>query len=463
MDSSKQKPEWVRPLENPITPLSEKRLCDQLAQLKARLEQCEGELKAARLQLNFIDESMPAMLAYIDSHERYLYHNRAFRDWLGMDAAQIDGHTMQEVLGEDLYAGAAPRVKQALDGKAVRYERTQKSPDGGRYRQFVYLIPHFGETGGTVGIYALLDNQILRGPHAETAAASVPADDAGKTHPSAAAGDTTANIQALYDDSLVGTQTGWKNAADRIKSAIGNNEFRLYAQSIRDLRSDKLSFDEIYIRLGEEEEAFMHPGAFLPVAESVGLMPEIDRWVVTNVLKWISARRKADLKRHARACCVILSGQTLSDPYFSEFVAAQLAFTGVPAKALRFEIHESDVSAQPADAAHLIEELAQLGCWTVLGGFGRDIVSFKVLKDVHVRFLKIDSKIILQILRDKSAVAKLKAISHVAQSLGIRTIAEFVESDATIAKLRETGIDYAQGLRVSPPMPLEDFGRRRLK
>jgi PAS domain S-box-containing protein len=122
-----------------MTP-SEQRLCDQLAQLKARLGQCEGELRAARSQLKFIDESMPAMLAYIDSHERYLYHNRAFRDWLGLDAAQIDDRTMREVLGEDIYAGAAPRVRQAQDGKAVRYERTQKTPDGGRYRQFVYLI-----------------------------------------------------------------------------------------------------------------------------------------------------------------------------------------------------------------------------------------------------------------------------------------------------------------------------------
>jgi PAS domain S-box-containing protein len=445
-------------LETPTTTPSEQRLLDQLAQLKARLEQCEGEFKAARSQLNFIDESMPAMLAYIDSNERYLYHNRAFRDWRGLDAAQIDGHTMREVLGEDIYAGAAPRVRQALDGKAVRYERTQKAPDGGRYRQFVYLIPHFGDNGDTVGIYALLDNQMLRGPQAEPGATG----EAGPVA-SAAAADPTAKIQALYDDSLVGTQTSWKNASDRIKTAIANNEFRLYAQSIRDLHTDKLSFEEIYIRLGEEEEAFMHPGAFLPVAEGVGLMPEIDRWVVTNVLKLIAVHRQADPKRHARACCVILSRQTLSDPYFPEFVVAQLAFAGVPAKALRFEIQESDVSAQPADAAHLIEELERLGCWTVLGGFGRDIVSFKVLKDIHVRYLKIDSKIVLQILRDKSAVAKLKAISHVAQSLGIKTIAEFVENDASIAKLREAGIDYAQGLGISPPMPLNEIWRSKLK
>ena len=445
-----------------MTP-SEQHLCDQLSQLNARLGQTEGKLKAARSQLKFIDESMPAMLAYIDSHERYLYHNRAFRDWLGLDAAQIDGRTMREVLGEGIYAGAAPRVRQALDGKAVRYERTLKSPDGGRYRQFVYLIPHFDDIGCVAGIYALLDNQTLRGPLSDLGAANVKANAADRPRASAAAGITAANIQALYDDSLVGTQTGWKNAADRIKSAIGNNEFRLYAQTIRDLRTDKLSFEEIYLRLGEEEETFMHPGAFLPVAESVGLMPEIDRWVVTNVLKWISARRQADPNRCTRPCCVILSGQTLSDPYFPEFVGAQLALSDVPAEALRFEIQESDISAQAADAAHLIEELAQLGCWTVLGGFGRDIVSFKALKDVHVRFLKIDSKIVLQILRDKSAVAKLKAITHVAQSLGISTIAEFVESDAAIAKLREIGIDYAQGLGIAPPMPLQDIGRKRMK
>jgi PAS domain S-box-containing protein len=445
-----------------MTP-SEQRLFDQLAQLKARLERCKGELRAARYQLKFIDESMPAMMAYIDSHERYLYHNRAFREWLGLTAAQIDDRTMREVLGEAIYAGAAPRVRQALDGKAVRYERTQKTPDGGRYRQFVYLIPHFDDKGCVAGIYALLDNQTLRGPHAEPGAADVQANAAEGPRAAAAAGDTSANIQALYDDLLVGTQISWKNAADRIKLAIGNDEFRLYAQTIRDLRTDKLSFEEIYIRLGEEEEAFMHPGAFIPVAESAGLMPEIDRWVVSNVLKWISARRQADPEARVRECCVILSGQTLSDPYFPEFVGAQLALSGIPGKALRFEIRESDVGAQPADAAQLIEDLAKLDCWTVLGGFGRDIVSFKVLKDIRVRFIKIDSKIVLQVLHDKSAVAKLRAISHVARSLGIGTIAEFVESEAVIAKLREIGIDYAQGLGIAPPMPLEDIGRKRLK
>ena len=92
------------------------------------------------------------MLAYIGSHERYHYHNRAFRDWLGLDAAQIDGRTMREVLGEAIYAGAAPRVRQALDGKAVRHERAQKTPDGGRFRQFVYLIPHFDDNGCVIGI-----------------------------------------------------------------------------------------------------------------------------------------------------------------------------------------------------------------------------------------------------------------------------------------------------------------------
>lgn len=104
-----------------------------------------------------------------------------------------------------------------------------------------------------------------------------------------------------------------------------------------------------------------------------------------------------------------------------------------------------------------------MGCWTGPGGFGRDIVSFKVLKDVQVRFLRIDSRIVLQALRGKSAVARLEAISHVARSLGIGTIAEFVESDAVIAKLREIGIDDAQGLGIASPMPLEDIGRERLK
>lgn len=430
---------------------------DQLAQQQVLLRQREQELDAARARLRFVDESFPGQLAYLDSRECYRYHNRAYREWLGLKAEQIDGRTMREVLGETVYAEIAAPLREALAGRPRRYDRTQKTANGGTARYFVYLIPHFGDAGTVLGLYALVVD--------ETELQSVAAADA--LNPAASSEiesgvqgeeeDVGETFQTLYDDSLVGELSEWKNAADRIRSAIQSDEFRLYGQSIKSLQSDEYALCEIYIRMLEEEVNLMPPGAFLPLAEQHGLMPDIDRWVVTNVLKHVAARRRADPAWVVVGHCVNVSMDTIRDPYFPDFVRAKLALFDVPGEALCFEIEERDVSAEPVDAAHMVQELARLGCPSVLCGFGHDKVSFVILKELRVGFLKIDSSIILQVLRERSALAKLVAINRVAHTVGIKTIAEFVESDEIIAKLQEVGVDYAQGLGISSPKPLAEI------
>lgn len=426
---------------------------DQLTQQKALLQQREQELDAVRTRLNFVDELFPAYLAYIDTKECYRYHNREYREWLGLEAEQIDGHTMREVLGEIVYAEIATPLSEAVAGRPRRYVRTQKTANGGTARYFVYLIPHLGETGCILGLYALVvdetEPQLVTETDAPNSAATeVKPNGLGEEQ------DIGETIQTLYDDSLRGELSQWRNVADRIKSAIQNNEFHLYGQPIKAVQHGKFALCEIYIRLVEEEDNLMPPGAFLPLVEQNGLMPEIDRWVVTNVLRHVSARRRANPGRHMIGYCVNLAIDTIRDPYFPDFVHAQLALFDVPGEALCFEIEERDVSAEPTDATHMVQELARLGCSSVLCGFGHDKVSFTILKELRVGYLKIDSSIILHILRDKSALAKLVAINRVAHTVGIKTIAEFVESDDIFAKLQEIGIDFAQGIGISSPMPL---------
>lgn len=433
---------------------SELFLRDKLTPQEALLRQCEQELEATRSRLSFVDESFPARLAYVDSAECYRYHNQAYRKWHGLNAERIDGHTMRDVLGETVYAEIAAPLREALAGRPMRYDRTQKTANGGTARYFVYLIPHFGDAGSVLGLYALVVD--------ETAAQSVansgtPISPAGSEVGPGGQGeeqDTAETFQQLYDNSLVGELSEWKNAADRIRSAIRCDEFRLYGQTIEAVQRWERPLCEIYIRLVEEEDNLIPPGAFLPLAEQHHLMPEIDRWVVSNVLKHVWARKQADPTWQIMGCCINLSMDTIRDPYFPDFVRAKLALFDVPGAALCFEIEERDVCAEPVDAAHMVQELARLGCASVLCGFGRDKVSFAILKELRVGFLKIDSGIVLQILRDRSALAKLVAINRVAHTVGIKTIAEFVESDEVVAKLQEIGIDYAQGLGISSPMPL---------
>jgi PAS domain S-box-containing protein len=469
----------------------------------AVLEQGQKELESTLAQFRLIHDVMPVMLAYIDRELRYRYHNRAFGKWLARDAAQINGKTMREVLGEAVFAEIKPRIIEAFQGNTVRYPRTQKTANGGVARLFIHLVPHCEPGGKVAGIFALLiDHAEARKPAPQAATAAmraaapaavpasasavtaalrvlprtagrlstagttgatrvVPAEAAPPVPPKAPPHATPApkpvnEAQALYDESIDAELTGWQNAADRIKSAMRNNEFHLYAQAIMDLQSDGRRFYEIYMRMAEEEENMMPPGAFLPLAEKYGLMRDLDRWVVTAVLKAVVARRQADPKWEQAAYCINLSRDTLGDPYFPDFVRTQLAAFKVPGEALRFELQEADVLANPGDAANLVQQLSQLDCWSVLCGFGRDKVAFDILKDVPVGFLKIDSTIVLKMLRDDSALAKLKSINRVAHTVGINTIAELVESEDMIAKLREIGIDYAQGMAIGVPMPLKD-------
>lgn len=398
-------------------------------------------------RFNLLDEAMPVMLAYIDCQQRYRYHNRAFREWLGLEAADVNGHTMREVLGEKVYAEIAQRVAQVLSGQAVHYERTQKTRDGGAARLFIHLVPQLSGDGRVAGVFAFIVNRARR----TRAAWPVPAEAPG------AQPVPVDKAQSLYDESIDLELTGWQNAADRIKSALKNDEFILYAQLIRDLSDDSRSFYEIHVRMAEEEENMMPPGAFLPLAEKYGLMIEFDRWTVTTLLKTVAARRHADARWHMTAYCIPLSRDTIADPYFPDFVRAELGAHGVPGEALRFEIQASDVQANPADAAHLAQELMRLDCRLVLAGFGRDKVDFDILKNLPVVFLKIDSSIIFRILSDEAALGTLKTIARVTRTVGISTIAELVESEAQIAKLRQVGIDYAQGLAIGSPAPLKDI------
>ena len=266
--------------------------------------------------------------------------------------------------------------------------------------------------------------------------------------------------QEMFDDSYSEQVTGWSNAADRLAAAIEKDEFRLYCQRIVPLESlaGLPSCYEIFIRLVEEEENLMPPGAFLPLAEKYGLMPELDRWVVRQLLKWASAR---DASRMSREMLFInVSRATISDPDFPEFVAEQRRIFGIPGEAIGFELDEPDVTIQGDDAARFVAQLRKQGCHAVLSGFGRDRASFDLLRRLDPDFIKIDGSVIMNMLRNPLDLAKVTAINRAARAGGVRTIAEHVESDETVAKLRAVGVDFAQGFGISEPCPIEEIKDR---
>jgi EAL domain-containing protein (putative c-di-GMP-specific phosphodiesterase class I) len=259
---------------------------------------------------------------------------------------------------------------------------------------------------------------------------------------------------AAYVASLTAELTGWEDSRARIREALEHDEFDLYVQEIVALREGvaPARMQEVLIRMRDEEEILIPPGAFLPVAERCGLMAEIDRYVVTRVL---AARKSAPspLPGDPPLLCINLSAATFHDASFAEFVAKALERAGVAAESLCFEFEESDVLAALDEASRQARALQKIGCRRSMDGFGATRVAFEHLKEVPIDYLKIDGRVIFEILRDPVAMAKVKAIQRVCRTIGVRTIAEQVESETTLLALRRLEVDYAQGFGIAAPRP----------
>ena len=151
-----------------------------------------------------------------------------------------------------------------------------------------------------------------------------------------------------------------------------------------------------------------------------------------------------------------VSGATMADPGFPEFLKLTLLEYNIPASALCFEIPDSELAMKTAEVAEFARQVRQSGCRVALSGFGRDKVLFDLIRGFQVEFLKIDGSMVLEILRDPVKLAKLTAISRVAKKIGVQTIAELVENEETVAILRKIGIDFAQGFGISRPRTLQE-------
>jgi len=415
----------------------------QLSKIKTRLEResqlrkfAEKTVADGKPRLHLIDEVVPTMIAFVDREGHCLYHNRAFMDWLRLRPEQIDGRHMREVLGAKFYQETATAFRQSQDGHAMHYERTQKMPDDALYKLSVEHLPQFGEDGNVTGFYMLINDITEPG-------------DVRMPHESSA-------DQELFVDSY-SEQITAQHDAGMIRKAIERGEFSLYSQLITPLaaNSGEVGHYEILVRLEGEEGSMLPPGTFFPLAEKHGLMPHLDRWVVQHVSEWVAHKNPQDGVRRNSVYFINVSGATIADPGFPEFLQLTLLEYGVSGTALCFEVSDSELSLSTAEVAEFARQVMQFGCRVALSGFGRDRVLFDLIRGFQIEFLKIDGRVILDILQDKEKLAKVTAIIRVAKKIGVLTIAEMVESDEVIVKLREIGIDFAQGFGISRPRPLE--------
>ena len=238
-----------------------------------------------------------------------------------------------------------------------------------------------------------------------------------------------------------------------IKQALEENRFCLYMQPIAVLASQELTIHhyEFLLRMRDEDGVLLPPGAFIPAAERYGLMGSIDRWVIQHALAQVN---RVFAHRPELGVTINLSGNSLTDDSLSAFVQQQLEQSGVSPGRVCFEITETAVISNLTRAQTFISDMKSLGCLFALDDFGSGLSSFTYLKHFPVDYLKIDGSFVRDIVNDPTDHAMVAAINQVGHVLGVKTIAEFVESDAIMDSLKTMNVDYVQGYGIGRPVPL---------
>jgi diguanylate cyclase (GGDEF)-like protein/PAS domain S-box-containing protein len=239
--------------------------------------------------------------------------------------------------------------------------------------------------------------------------------------------------------------------ADRIDNALANDGFVLLAQPIVAFKADDIPKYELLLRMRGAEGGFIAPDAFLTIAERLGRIGDIDRWVTLRAIEILAQQRT--LGRDV-SLEVNLSGSTIGDTTFLELVERRLSETRVVADRLVFEVTETAAVAHVARAVRFAERLSELGCGFALDNFGAGSGSFYHIKQLRFDYLKIDGEFVQHCADNETDRILISAIVRIAQAMGKVTIAGFVEDHATAAMLPSLGVDYGQGFYFGRPAPL---------
>ncbi len=256
-------------------------------------------------------------------------------------------------------------------------------------------------------------------------------------------------------DEAMARQRGEIHWLQRLQHALRDGRFLLYTQSIvaQPSGNDRGPALEVLVRLAGEDGTIIVPGEFLKAAERYRLMSLVDRWVVQTAL---AALGRGGIKlAPGRSLSLNISGQTLGDAQFLEFVVDCLDRTGVAPAQVCFEVTEASVVANLEHARRFIGVLHGMGCTFALDDFGSGLGSFANLKTLAMDYLKIDGVYMRNLARDTVNQAMVSAMIKLARTLDFKVIAEQVEDAASLEAAQRMGIDFIQGYAISRPEPLQ--------
>jgi len=263
------------------------------------------------------------------------------------------------------------------------------------------------------------------------------------------------------EDTVLATRHGEMQWVAKINQALEENRLLLTLQPIAPIHGvvHKKFLYEVLLRMQDDNGKIILPEDFLGAAERYNLSNKLDRWVISNIFKW-QANNKKKLE-NIFAFSINLSGQSLGDADFLNFTIAELNKYKVSPEKICFEITETAAITNLASANRFMHALKRLGCVFALDDFGTGLSSFGYLKTLPVEYLKISGLFVRDIMDDSIDLAMVKSINEIGQVMGKKTIAESVESEEILSRLRKLGVNYAQGYAVGKPVMLDEVSFTR--
>jgi len=408
---------------------------DPLPQLLARpafMELLQNAVRAAR-------NGMPGALLYID-----------------LDNFKLINDSLGRTVGDTILAQVAKVLRDGLRRQDVpaRFD----SDDFGALLEGIHLPEakliaerirsklgelHFSQAGKEFVVASSIGLAIIDG--------TVPAEIVMAHADAACYGAKVSgrNRVAVYDPNgeIMANFHDLPRLAAEVRDAIRTDGFEIVFQPIVDVQTALPVIYEVLVRLPSDTEEVVPAGTIALAAERHNLMPEVDRQVITKALKRLVNNDKLRL-------AINLSGQSFADPSLPEFIQSSFRGAGVEPKRVTFEITETAMISDMAAARAMTHRLHETGFRFALDDFGAGYSSFTYLRNLAPDYLKMDGNFVRDAERGRSDWIFVEVINEVAHRLKIKSVAEFVEQEATLVKLREIGVDYAQGYLFGKPGPL---------
>jgi Amt family ammonium transporter len=242
-----------------------------------------------------------------------------------------------------------------------------------------------------------------------------------------------------------------------LHEALAADRFALFAQPILPLNGERTEpHFEFLLRMVSQNSELLPPEKFLSAAERYQLLPAIDRWVVKNALGALAGHAAA-LRGRAMRFSMNISGASIASDDFLEFLVGAIADSNLPPEILCFELTETSAVSNLARADHLMQRLREIGCSFALDDFGTGLSSLVYLKSLPVSVLKIDGAFVRDAGVNPRTESMVRAIAQLARTMGMETVAEYVETDELRARMAGLGVDYGQGFAIGRPVPIDQI------